>query len=83
MSHSELHDALTDINGVGEARADEILDVLAEYNRGRDDAALREAQANLQKAADHHAEGAHEYAQKFVERARGAVEGNGAATGQE
>lgn len=74
MSQSDLHAALTAIDGIGDARADEVLDTLAEFDRGVDDSTDREIAANLQQAREHHAAGNHAYAAKYVERAASAAD---------
>jgi len=40
---TDLKDALVDIDGVGEATADKILDVLADYDTGESDPLLEKA----------------------------------------
>jgi len=58
----DLHDALTDIQGVGDATAEKIIDVVAEH--GTDAAHLREALEYLEA-------GEPGYASKYVRRALG------------
>jgi len=40
---SDLHDALTDINGVGDATADKVLALVGEYDTGDTDPLLAKA----------------------------------------
>lgn len=67
----ELHDALTEINGVGDARADDIIELVDEYGAGVDVDALRD---DLEDALSYHEQGDHEYAATFVESARDRLE---------
>lgn len=59
---ADLREELQTINGVGEATADAILDVLDEY--GSDDLT-----GLIEQAYDYHEAGQHEYARKYVRRA--------------
>lgn len=68
----DLHEALTEIDGIGDARAEEILDVIDDH--GRDDEELRQL---LGDAVDHHRAGKHVYASKFARRARALLEDDG------
>lgn len=62
----DLEDELTEIRGVGDATAEEILAVLDEYADDDVDDVVRE---QIQEAHDHHEAGEHQYAAKFVRRA--------------
>lgn len=64
----ELRDALTEIRGVGDATAEEILAVLDDHGADDDVATL------IEEAHDHHAAGEHQYAAKYVRRAHDALE---------
>lgn len=66
----DLHDALTDIHGIGDAKAEQIRDVLDAHASGGTDA-VRE---HLESAVDYHDDGQHAYAAKFVRRALAALE---------
>ena len=68
MTDDNLRDELTEIRGVGEATADEILDVLDE----RDD--VDDVRDYVQEVHDHHQAGEHQYAAKYVQRAHDALE---------
>jgi hypothetical protein len=61
----DLRDALTDIRGVGDAKADEIMTVFDEYERGVPD----EVRSDLEAAYDYYQEGQYSYAGKFLRRA--------------
>lgn len=62
----DLHAALTEINGIADARADEILDVIDEHG----DAPDGDVRELVDTAWEYHAAGQHEYAAKFVRKAR-------------
>lgn len=68
---TDLRDDLTEIHGVGDATADEILAVLDEHGQGGVPDTVRD---HIQEAHDHHQAGEHEYAAKFVRRAVDALE---------
>jgi endonuclease III-like uncharacterized protein len=62
---SDLRDDLTEIQGVGEATADSILEVLAEHDTGTD-SEVREA---VLETWDYYQDGQYSYAGKYLERA--------------
>lgn len=68
----DLSDALQEINGVGPATAENILDVLGEHGQGPDDE-LREL---LEDAVDYHEAGEHSYAAKYARRALEQLDGS-------
>lgn len=59
----DLHAALTEIEGIGDARADEVLAVLDSHDGNSDVVGL------LEQAAEHHDDGRHAYAAKYVHEA--------------
>lgn len=67
----DLSEALQEINGVGPATADDILDVLDEHGQGGGDG-VREL---LEDAMDYHDAGEHSYAEKYVRRALEQLDG--------
>jgi len=69
---SDLKDRLMTIDGVGESRADLILDYVWEYynHSESEDLDRKDDVAELvAEAHDHHQSGEHQYAEKFVRRA--------------
>lgn len=44
----ELRDALTDISGIGDAKADDILELVAEHGGGSDTATIEEAIGHIE-----------------------------------
>lgn len=66
-STEALHAALTEISGIGDARAREILDVLAAHDSGAGTARALEA---LDDAISYADQGDYEYAMQFVRDAR-------------
>lgn len=64
---SDLKDALTEIDGIGDARADEILAVIADHDTPSD------VEAHLRDAVDAHDAGQHSYAAKHTRAALDAL----------
>ena len=61
---SDLRDELMQIQGVGEARADEIIEIVERHKTGSAD----EVVATLQQAVDYDEQGDTDYAMKYVRR---------------
>lgn len=68
---SELREALTDIQGVGDATADKILDAVEAH---ADSDVPEDLAENVRSAWDYHHNGDYGYAGKFLERAAESVE---------
>lgn len=69
----DLRDQLTDIRGVGDATADEIFDVLTDYEDSGVSDDLRE---NITAAWDYYENGQESYAEKYLRRAYEEVAGD-------
>lgn len=69
MDASELKGAFMDVDGIGDARADELLAIVAAQGYDTGD----ELKALLEDALDYHEAGEHAYAEKFVRRALDAL----------
>lgn len=65
----DLRDALTDIHGIGDAKADQILDVVHDHDVGLESNRLAAARDAIDDALDYHEADRHEYAWKFARRA--------------
>jgi len=66
---SDLESDLKDIRGIGDAKAEEIIAVVEDYN-GTDD----ELTENIKQAWDYYQDGQESYAGKFLRRAYEQVE---------
>ena len=64
MTESDLYDALTDIDGVGEATAHKIFEAIEAHETPDADVS-----DHLSNALAYHDEGRHAYAEKFVRQA--------------
>lgn len=70
-----LEDAFTDVQGVGESRAAELVAIVDAHMDATDGPTLEKVQGLLQQAADAHDEGRHSYAGKYTRRALDAING--------
>lgn len=76
-SEEDLKDKLTTINGIGESRADLILDYVFEfYNWGGEDRS-DELREQLETALEYLDQGRPEYAEKFIRRAHSQLADSG------
>lgn len=66
---SDLHDDLTDIRGIGDATAEEIIEVVEGHTE--DNETLRD---NLESALDYYEDERYGYAGKYLRRAYNALE---------
>lgn len=69
MTDDDLRDELLKIHGVGEAKADEIIETYEEHGFSPIDQIISEAHGELEDAVDYHDAGNHAYAAKFTRRA--------------
>lgn len=71
----ELTDELRTIDGVGEARAEEIVAIVDDHRDDQDDDLdVDDVRDLLESALDYHENGDHQYAEKFVRRALEALD---------